>query len=84
MISSKQYCIINNVLMFTVCSHHPSKVRSYFYVSFIAYIIGLGTTIGIMHLYKAAQPALLYLVPTCVGLPLLLALIKGDIVPLFK
>ncbi|XP_019861879.1 PREDICTED: minor histocompatibility antigen H13-like [Amphimedon queenslandica] len=64
-------------------NHHPSKFRGYFYTSFIAYIIGLGTTIAIMHIFKAAQPALLYLVPTCVGLPLVLALIRGELGPLF-
>ena len=39
----------------------------YFYVTFIAYILGLLTTIGVMHVYKHAQPALLYLVPACLG-----------------
>ena len=39
----------------------------YFYVTFIAYILGLLTTIGVMHVYKQAQPALLYLVPACLG-----------------
>jgi len=46
----------------------------YFYVTFIAYILGLLTTIGVMHVYKHAQPALLYLVPACLGTPLFLLL----------
>lgn len=41
-------------------------------------------TIFVMHIFKHAQPALLYLVPACLGTPLLLALIKGDIKALFK
>merc|ERR1712200_117981 len=57
------------------------KRRSNFYfnVTFIAYLAGLGTPIFVMHFFKHAQPALLYLVPACLGLPTLLALIKGDI-----
>merc|ERR1712141_823707 len=37
----------------------------YFWVTFLAYIAGLGLTIGVMHFYKHAQPAVLYLVPAC-------------------
>ena len=56
----------------------------YFNVTFIAYIAGLLTTIGIMHFYKHAQPALLYLVPACIGTPLFFALIRGDIKSMFQ
>uniref|UniRef100_A0A7N8YCS6 Histocompatibility (minor) 13 n=1 Tax=Mastacembelus armatus TaxID=205130 RepID=A0A7N8YCS6_9TELE len=45
--------------------------RTYFYSSFLAYIFGLGLTIFVMHTFKHAQPALLYLVPACVGFPFL-------------
>ena len=51
----------------------------YFNATFAAYIAGLLTTIGVMHVFKAAQPALLYLVPACLGVPLFLALVRGDI-----
>jgi minor histocompatibility antigen H13 len=37
----------------------------FFLVSFVAYIAGLLTTMGVMHIFQAAQPALLYLVPFC-------------------
>ena len=47
-------------------------------------MIGLGTTVGVMHFFKAAQPALLYLVPSCLGLPFLVALIRGDLPALFR
>ncbi|KAK7570794.1 hypothetical protein V9T40_010161 [Parthenolecanium corni] len=60
------------------------KRSTYFYASFLAYVLGLGVTIYVMHMFKHAQPALLYLVPACVGLPILLALIKGDIGAMFK
>ena len=65
-------------------SHHPKASRAYFYTSFVAYILGLGTTIAVMHVFKAAQPALLYLVPSCLGLPFFLALLRGDIPSLLK
>merc|ERR1719222_496152 len=37
-----------------------------------------------MHVYKHAQPALLYLVPACLGVPLFLALVRGDIKSMFQ
>ena len=54
------------------------KSKTYFYATFIAYFIGLLATIFVMHVFKHAQPALLYLVPACLGTPLLLAVLKGD------
>lgn len=56
----------------------------YFYTTFIAYVAGLAFTIGIMHWYKHAQPALLYLVPACLGAPIFMALVRGDIKSMFK
>lgn len=56
----------------------------YFYTTFIAYIAGLVLTIGVMHWYKHAQPALLYLVPACLGAPIFMALIRGDLKSMFK
>jgi len=50
----------------------------YFWVSFMSYVLGMGMTIGVLTIFNAAQPALLYLVPTCVGIPLIISLIKGD------
>lgn len=59
------------------------KSKLYFYATFVAYFLGLMATILVMHIFKHAQPALLYLVPMCLITPLLLALIKGDIKKLF-
>lgn len=56
----------------------------YFRATFLAYILGLLATILVMHVFKHAQPALLYLVPACLGTPLLLALLKGDLAALFR
>ncbi|XP_030623312.1 minor histocompatibility antigen H13 isoform X1 [Chanos chanos] len=58
--------------------------RTYFYTSFLAYIFGLGLTIFVMHTFKHAQPALLYLVPACVGFPVVVALVKGELTELFS
>ncbi|XP_068194322.1 minor histocompatibility antigen H13 isoform X2 [Antennarius striatus] len=58
--------------------------RTYFYSSFLAYIFGLGLTIFVMHTFKHAQPALLYLVPACVGFPVIVALLKGELTDMFR
>ncbi|XP_071398956.1 minor histocompatibility antigen H13 isoform X1 [Centroberyx affinis] len=58
--------------------------RTYFYSSFLAYIFGLGLTIFVMHTFKHAQPALLYLVPACVGFPVIVALLKGELTEMFS
>lgn len=60
------------------------KTNVYFYSTFFAYFMGLLATMMIMHLFNHAQPALLYLVPACLGTPLLLALVKGDLKALFS
>uniref|UniRef100_A0A2P2I150 Minor histocompatibility antigen H13-like n=2 Tax=Hirondellea gigas TaxID=1518452 RepID=A0A2P2I150_9CRUS len=58
--------------------------HSYFHATFFAYLLGLLSTIFVMHIFKHAQPALLYLVPFCLGAPALLALIKGDFAAFIK
>lgn len=60
------------------------NTHTYFYTSFAAYVFGLGLTIFIMHIFKHAQPALLYLVPACVGFPVLVALVKGEVAEMFS
>lgn len=70
------------LLRFDMSLKRESKV--YFIAGFVAYCLGLGITIFIMHFFKHAQPALLYLVPTCLGIPTLVALVKGDIKAMFK
>ncbi|KAL7411918.1 signal peptide peptidase-domain-containing protein [Mrakia frigida] len=54
---------------------HPSKPltpsdsfpKPYFLAIIVAYVVGLVTTIVVMHTTRSAQPALLYLSPACVG-----------------
>lgn len=44
---------------------HSSFSRLYFWTGIVSYIIGLATTMVVMHRFKHAQPALLYLSPAC-------------------
>ncbi|XP_022665534.1 minor histocompatibility antigen H13-like [Varroa destructor] len=60
-----------------------SGSKLYFIVAFISYVIGLLITVIVMTVFKHAQPALLYLVPLCVGIPLFTAFVKGEIKELF-
>ncbi|KAG9353195.1 hypothetical protein JZ751_017771 [Albula glossodonta] len=60
------------------------NTRTYFYTSFLAYVFGLGLTIFVMHTFKHAQPALLYLVPACIGFPVVVALVKGELTEMFR
>ncbi|XP_067678752.1 minor histocompatibility antigen H13-like isoform X1 [Haliotis asinina] len=70
------------LLRFDVSLKKNSKV--YFYAGFVAYCLGLFTTIVVMHFFKHAQPALLYLVPACVGVPILVAIVRGELKELFS
>uniref|UniRef100_A0A915M5I6 Signal peptide peptidase n=1 Tax=Meloidogyne javanica TaxID=6303 RepID=A0A915M5I6_MELJA len=54
------------------------KKRYYCWVTIFAYAFGLFVTMGVMHYFKAAQPALLYLVPSCLLLPLGFAALRGE------
>ncbi|TPX34658.1 hypothetical protein SmJEL517_g02726 [Synchytrium microbalum] len=53
--------------------------KPYFTACFVAYAIGLVTTVAVMHTTKTAQPALLYLSPACTLSVLLTALIRGEL-----
>ena len=43
-----------------------------------ATLLDWGTTIAVMHIFKAAQPALLYIVPTVIGFPAVHSLLQGE------
>uniref|UniRef100_A0A0N4ZZW6 Minor histocompatibility antigen H13 n=1 Tax=Parastrongyloides trichosuri TaxID=131310 RepID=A0A0N4ZZW6_PARTI len=58
--------------------NNQPKRYFYFIVTIISYAIGLFMTIGIMHIFKKAQPALLYLVPCCIIIPYTIASIRGE------
>jgi len=51
----------------------------YFKSTLLAYTIGLITTIFVMHTFQAAQPALLYLVPACLGASASCGYMLGDL-----
>ena len=83
-----KFNLVFNVILYSLSfkSVHSLKRKSNFYfnATFAAYFMGLMATILVMHLYRHAQPALLYLVPACLGTPLFLALVRGDIKAMFK
>jgi len=60
----------------------PGFPKNYFLTTFLFYILGLFSTIFVMHYFQAAQPALLYLVPACIGSSFGLAVIRGEVKPL--
>ncbi|KAE8212727.1 hypothetical protein CF319_g918 [Tilletia indica] len=52
--------------------------KPYFHATVLAYILGLATTMAVMHIFRAAQPALLYLSPACSAAVALTALVRGE------
>ena len=62
---------------------HASFPKPYFHSALLGYVIGLGTTLYVMIVFEAAQPALLYLVPACLGSSLLCAIVRGELKVLF-
>lgn len=56
----------------------------YFNTCFTAYIMGLVTTIVVMHTFKAAQPALLYLSPACILSVLITGIVKNQLKEVFN
>lgn len=63
---------------------HASFPKPYFHSGLLGYVIGLTTTLYVMIVFKAAQPALLYLVPACLGSSLLCAVVRGELKELFE
>lgn len=57
----------------------PTFSKPYFYASIVGYILGMCVTLGIMHVFQHAQPALLYLVPGVLGSLWSTALIRGEL-----
>ncbi|KAJ7346604.1 peptidase A22B, signal peptide peptidase [Mycena albidolilacea] len=58
---------------------HSRFGKPYFYAGLAAYVAGLVTTMGVMHLFGKAQPALLYLSPACIVSFGLTGVFKGDL-----
>ena len=55
----------------------------YFAASFFGYVLGLGTTIVVMNVFDAAQPALLYIVPAVLGATALAGAARGELKAVF-
>ena len=55
------------------------EATPYFWSNLVAYELGLAMTVGVMHFFDAAQPALLYLVPFCIGASLLTAAYRKEL-----
>lgn len=62
---------------------HARFPKPYFHSALFAYILGLGVTMFVMIYFDAAQPALLYLVPACLGSSWLCAVVRGELKSLF-
>jgi minor histocompatibility antigen H13 len=62
---------------------HAKFPKPYFHSCLMAYVLGLATTLYVMIVFNAAQPALLYLVPACLGSSLLCGFLRGELKELF-
>ena len=62
---------------------HENFEKTFFHVNILFYALGLVTTVFVMHYFESAQPALLYLVPACLGSSLLQAQFRNEIESLF-
>jgi minor histocompatibility antigen H13 len=60
-------------------SKDKSSGTPYFTINFAFYFLGLVLTFFVMHYFQAAQPALLYLVPACLGSSLITSIFLGDL-----
>jgi len=55
------------------------NLAPYYHTCLISYVFGLVATLVVMYTFEAAQPALLYLVPACVGSVMVRAAIEGKL-----
>lgn len=56
-----------------------SVQKTYFHACFIGYVIGLASTILVLHIFQAGQPALLYIVPAIIGSVVITAIARGEV-----
>lgn len=62
----------------------PTFSKPYFYASIVGYVLGMCVTLGIMQVFKHAQPALLYLVPGVLGSLWSTALVRGELKQMYN
>jgi len=61
-----------------------SFTKPYFIASLVAYVAGLALTMTVMHLFHAAQPALLYLSPACIISFVFTAWRRGELIEAWR
>lgn len=71
----------NKGLSFHLARPYP---KPYFTWGILSYTVGLVVTIAVMHVFKAGQPALLYLCPAIAGSTLLVAYARGELALLYS
>mmetsp|Transcript_8305 Transcript_8305/g.15988 ORF Transcript_8305/g.15988 Transcript_8305/m.15988 type:complete len:389 (-) Transcript_8305:681-1847(-) len=71
------------VALFLRYDIHKNFRTKYFQSAFGGYVLGLTATIVVMNKFQAAQPALLYIVPSVLGCVFLHAKIKGEFKAIF-
>lgn len=57
--------------------------KPYFHSCLVGYVLGLTATMVVLHVFQHGQPALLYLVPGCIGSVLFTAVRRGELSQLF-
>lgn len=62
---------------------HVHFAKPYFHVNIVCYMLGLIATLSAMHIYNAGQPALLYLVPACLGGAITVGFLRQEFGALF-
>jgi minor histocompatibility antigen H13 len=62
---------------------HATGSPRFFYSCFIGYVIGIASTIVVMNVFNAAQPALLYIVPSVLACTFTHAWMVGETKALF-
>ncbi|KAH6913847.1 signal peptide peptidase-domain-containing protein [Coprinopsis sp. MPI-PUGE-AT-0042] len=58
--------------------------KPYFFASLAAYVCGLATTMVVMHVFRKAQPALLYLSPACILSFVVTATLRGELAEVWR
>lgn len=66
-------------LMLRFDTMNGSGKKTYFYSAMVGYTLGLIVTLVVMYSFKAAQPALLYIVPGIAGAVFAQALYRGEV-----
>jgi minor histocompatibility antigen H13 len=77
--------VIPGIFVALCCRYdaRQGKDTSIFQYALGGYILGLGTTVFVMHVFQAAQPALLYIVPACIATSAAGAMAKGKFADLW-